>query len=516
MEMGSLNSLPSVEKILQTEEAAVLTDNYGRPLTVRAIRETLEGLRSELGVRGDVQGISMSSILRGTGDLLARWTRTGLRPVINATGVILHTNLGRAPLSNATLAAMREIASGYANVELDLNTGKRGGRSLDVEDALRMLTGAEAALVVNNNAAAVLLVLTGLAAKKRVAIARSQLVEIGGGFRMPDVMRQSGARLVELGTTNKVRLSDYEAAFAETQVVLRAHRSNFKMVGFTSEPSLAEIAEAGHKRSQILVDDLGSGALLDTSRYGLAHEPMVQESLAAGADIVCFSGDKLLGGPQAGIIIGKADLLTRLAKHPLARAMRADKTTLAGLRATLTHYLLNEAETEIPVWQMISTSLEQIENASPVLGARVGPRRSRGERVDPRRWKPSRRDPADVRPRTERGQAGPSTGRPAQAEVRRSLRVPNGGGSCLIPGPCQHLKIRSWWSRRVPHGWRRNEIRFGCTHRGRRNGCHPGLGAHGTESPHVLLDRWRARHERGRREKERRASGNLLQRHGAR
>jgi L-seryl-tRNA(Ser) seleniumtransferase len=283
-----------------------------------------------------------------------------MRPVINATGVILHTNLGRAPLSRASVAAIDEVASGYSSVEMDLKSGKRGDRALDVEDALRMLTDAEAALVVNNNAAAVLLILSGLAARRRVAIARSQLVEIGGGFRMPEVMRQSGARLIEVGTTNKVRLSDYEEAFAETQLVLRAHRSNFKMVGFTSDPELRDIAEVAHRFGQIVVDDLGSGALLDTSQYGIAHEPTVQESLAAGADLVCFSGDKLLGGPQAGLIIGRATLVTKLAKHPLARAMRADRMTLAGLGATLKHYLLNEADKEIPVWKMLAMPIEQI------------------------------------------------------------------------------------------------------------------------------------------------------------
>ncbi len=325
------------------------------------MRQTLEGLRHDLKVNGGPASISVSSILETSGALLDGWARPGLHRIINATGVILHTNLGRAPLSQATLDAMIEIATGYANVELDLKTGKRGDRFQDVEGALKMLTGAEAALVVNNNAAAVLLILSALASRKRVAIARSQLVEIGGGFRMPDVMRQSGARLVEVGTTNKVRISDYEEAYAQTQLVLRAHRSNFKMVGFTSEPDLASIARTGHMRDQIVVDDVGSGALLDTARYGLAHEPMVQESITAGADIVCFSGDKLLGGPQAGIIVGRAELVGKLIKHPLARAVRADKMTLAGLRATLTHYLLNEAEEKIPVWQMIGAPLEQIQ-----------------------------------------------------------------------------------------------------------------------------------------------------------
>jgi L-seryl-tRNA(Ser) seleniumtransferase len=376
--MDLFRSLPSVEKILQTGEAAALTDSFGRPLTLRAIRHTLEGLRIDLKKRDGAELISISSILKSTGDLLSQWTQPGLRRVINATGVILHTNLGRAPLSAAATAAINAIAGGYSNVELDLDTGKRGGRALEAVDAVRLLTGAEAALVVNNNAAAVLLTLSALAARKRVAIARSQMVEIGGGFRMPDVMRQSGARLVEVGTTNKVRLADYEEVFNETQMVLRAHRSNFKMVGFTAEPELHSIAEAAHRSGQIVVDDLGSGALLDTAQYGLAHEPTVQESLAAGVDIVCFSGDKLLGGPQAGIIIGTEKLIAKLSSHAMARAVRADKITLAALTATLKHYLLNEADTEIPVWQMLSMPLDLIERRARDWVDRLG----QGEVID--------------------------------------------------------------------------------------------------------------------------------------
>ena len=236
---------------------------------------------------------------------------------------------------------------------------------------LKRLTGAEAALVVNNNAAAVLLVLSALANRKQVVIARSQLVEIGGGFRIPDVMKQSGAKLVEVGTTNKVRLSDYEEALdqcfkagktttALPGLVMRAHRSNFQIIGFTEEPTLKEIAEAAHQFGVPCVDDLGSGTLLDTARYGMTHEPTIQECLAAGADLVTFSGDKLLGGPQAGIIVGKADLVNKIKKHPLARAIRADKLCLAALTATLLHYLKDEAEREIPIWRMISRSPESI------------------------------------------------------------------------------------------------------------------------------------------------------------
>ncbi len=285
------------------------------------------------------------------------WHKPSLVPVINASGVVLHTNLGRAPLSQAALAALQAVASGYSTLEFDLEGGKRGSRLAHAERLLTRLTGAEAALVVNNNAAAVLLALTALARRKRVIISRTQLVEIGGGFRIPDVMRQSGAKLVEVGATNRVHLSDYEEALAEpAALVLHAHHSNFRIIGFSSEPELAELARTAHRLGAGLLDDLGSGALLDTTRYGLGHEPTVQESLAAGVDLVCFSGDKLLGGPQAGILLGRSDLLAKLKRHPLARALRADKLCLASLAATLLHYLRDEAEKQVPVWRMIAAS----------------------------------------------------------------------------------------------------------------------------------------------------------------
>ncbi len=256
---------------------------------------------------------------------------------------------------------MNTAAANYSNLEYDVEKGRRGSRLIHAQAVLQKITGAEAALVVNNNASAVLLVLSALASRKRVVISRTQLVEIGGGFRVPDVMKQSGAKLVEVGTTNKVRLSDYESALEDpTALAMRAHRSNFKIVGFTEEPDLKDVVELTHESNVIFVDDLGSGALLDTARFGFAHEPTVQESLAAGVDLVCFSGDKLLGGPQAGIILGRKDLIEKIRKHPLARAVRADKTCLAGLTATLLHYLRDEAEREIPIWKMISLTLEQL------------------------------------------------------------------------------------------------------------------------------------------------------------
>ncbi|HXF83793.1 MAG TPA: L-seryl-tRNA(Sec) selenium transferase [Anaerolineales bacterium] len=357
--MNNLREIPSVELLLQ--RATHLIERYGRPLTVDALRWTLDETRARLKTQPEADLPPTDVILAQAASRLAAWTMPTLRPVINATGVILHTNLGRAPLSRATIEAMHAVAAEYSNLEYDMEKGKRGSRLIHVESVLQKLLNAEAALVVNNNAAAVLLVLAALANRKRVIIARSQLVEIGGGFRVPEVMKQSGAKLVEVGTTNKVRLSDYEEALKENAaLVLRAHHSNFKIIGFTEEPALKDIVNLAHKAGVAVVDDLGSGALLDTAKYGLAHEPTVQESLAAGVDLVCFSGDKLLGGPQAGIIVGKKDLLDKIKKHPLARAVRADKITLAGITATLLHYLKDEAEREVPVVRMMSMSAEQV------------------------------------------------------------------------------------------------------------------------------------------------------------
>ncbi|RJP54004.1 MAG: L-seryl-tRNA(Sec) selenium transferase [Anaerolineaceae bacterium] len=359
--MTTLRNLPSVEQLLKTETAAHLIARFGRPLTLDALRQTLDEIRARFK-SGMLAGLpSIDLILAQAESTLSTWTKPTLHPVINATGVILHTNLGRAPLSAAAIHAMDAVSRGYSNLEFDLESGKRGSRLIHAEALLQKLTGAEAAVVVNNNASAVLLTLSALANRRRVVIARSQLVEIGGGFRVPDVMKQSGAKLVEVGTTNKVRLSDYESALEEPiALVMRAHRSNFKIVGFTEEPELKDVVNAAHQVGVPVVDDLGSGALYDTAKYGFSHEPTVQESLQAGVDVILFSGDKLLGGPQAGIIIGKKTLLDKIRKHPLARAVRADKSCLAGLSATLTHYLKDEAEREIPILKMMSLTLKQV------------------------------------------------------------------------------------------------------------------------------------------------------------
>jgi len=369
----NLRGLPSVEQLLQTQLAAELIASYGRPLTLQAIRTALDELRRRISKSGEATLPDWEILLTQAADLLHIWAAPTLLPVINASGVILHTNLGRAPLSIAARQSMDAVSRGYSNLEFNLETGKRGSRLIHAGTLLQRLTGAEDALVVNNNAAAILLVLSALANKKRVIVSRSQLIEIGGGFRIPDVMRQSGAKLVEVGTTNRVHLSDYEEALAEpTALVMHAHRSNFQMIGFTGEPERKEIADLAHKFGVLFADDLGSGTLLATERYGLAHEPTVQESLAAGADLVCFSGDKLLGGPQAGILIGKADLLARIKKHPLARAVRADKLCLAALTATLLHYLKDEAEDQIPIWRMISVTPEQVKARAEYLAAELG------------------------------------------------------------------------------------------------------------------------------------------------
>lgn len=369
--MPTLRDLPSVDQLLQFPTVQALIEQFGRPLTLEALRLSLEQARRRFAEKGEVPG--HPALMQRASELLEDWTAPTLKPLINATGVVLHTNLGRAPLSLAALQAAREVSLGYSSLEYDLEKGQRGSRLLHAEALLRRLTSAEAALVVNNNAAAVLLALTALARRRLVVIARSQLVEIGGGFRVPDVMKQSGARLLEVGATNRVHLSDYEDALEEKPALfLRAHRSNFRILGFTSEPSLAEMAGVAHRAGIPLVDDLGSGALLDTAHYGLGHEPMVQESLSAGADLVCFSGDKLLGGPQAGILIGKAALVARLKEHPLARAVRADKLCLAALSATLLHYLKDEAESQIPIWRMIAAPADSLRSRAQAWSQALG------------------------------------------------------------------------------------------------------------------------------------------------
>jgi len=367
-----LRGLPSVEVLLSSAGGAALTAAYGRPAALEAIRAALDSVRERLRAGETVQAGRDTLLEMATTDLRRRFMPT-LRPVINATGIIIHTNLGRAPLSAAAQQAVQEAAAQYGTLEFDLDTGKRGSRLRHASDLLAEVTGAEAALVVNNNAAALVLLLSALAQGREVILSRGQLVEIGGGFRVPEVMEQSGAKLVEVGTTNRTRPADYERAItAQSALLMRAHASNFKMIGFTESATLAEMADMAHRHGLLLVDDLGSGALLDSAAYGLEHEPTVGESLAAGADLVAFSGDKLLGGPQAGILIGRRDLIDRLKQHPLARAVRADKLCLAALTATLDHYRRGEAVQKIPVWQMIARPLDDLRATAERWAAALG------------------------------------------------------------------------------------------------------------------------------------------------
>ncbi len=358
--------LPSIDRLLQHPRLRELP----RALALQAAREVLDEARQ--AARDGGWAHTLEELPALVAQRVEHASELRLRPVINATGVVIHTNLGRAPLSPAALEAARTAGEGYTNLEYDLDAGERGSRHALVTDLLRRLTGAEDALVTNNNAAAVLLILSALAQGRQAIISRGQLIEIGGGFRIPDVMRQSGVELIEVGTTNRTYAADYAAAITErTAVLLRVHASNFLQVGFVHQPSLAELVEVAGKHDVRLVDDLGSGTLLDTSQFGLAQEPMVQDSVAAGADLVCFSGDKLLGGPQAGIIVGRAAAIAALRRHPLMRAIRPDKLTLAALGATLAHYVRGEAEREVPVWRMLAASAESLRERASNLAQRL-------------------------------------------------------------------------------------------------------------------------------------------------
>jgi L-seryl-tRNA(Ser) seleniumtransferase len=350
-----LRDLPSVD------ELARMSDD---PLAVEAARSVLARAREEIQ-----NGADPGDLTERLADELGATRAARLGRALNATGVIVHTNLGRAPLAEAALERVHEVGRGYSNLEYDLSAGTRGSRQDHVAGILRRLTGAEAALVVNNNAAAVLLALAALAEGHDVLVSRGELIEIGDGFRIPDVLARSGARLVEVGTTNRTRAADYEKAIGpETAVLLRVHQSNFRLVGFTELPSVADLAKVAQRHELPLVDDLGSGALARVE-----DEPSVRESLQAGADLVCFSGDKLLGGPQAGIVVGCAELVERLRRHPLQRAVRADKLTLAALEGTLALYLDPErAFAEIPVLRMSAEPVESVRARAERLAGAVG------------------------------------------------------------------------------------------------------------------------------------------------
>lgn len=358
MTVSALRHLPSVDRLLQSPALAPVIAAHGRALVTDAVRGALDEARARLQAGGPAP--SEEDLLAAARAIVEARAEPTLVPVINASGVIIHTNLGRAPLSADARQAMLDVALGYSNLEYDLAAGERGSRYSHAAGLIAELTGAEAGLVVNNNAAAVTLILAALCAGREVLISRGELVEIGGGFRIPDVLRQSGARLVEVGTTNRTYAHDYEAAITpDTAAILTVHASNFKLVGFTHTPDRAELAALAYARGLWLIDDIGSGALVDTTAYGLAAEPTPQASLAAGADLVAFSGDKLLGGPQAGLIVGRRDLVERLRRFPLTRALRVDKLTLAALHATLLHYRRGDVE-NIPVWAMIGASRDTL------------------------------------------------------------------------------------------------------------------------------------------------------------
>jgi L-seryl-tRNA(Ser) seleniumtransferase len=371
----ALRNLPSVNALLQSDPLSELSAAHGHDLVLEATRAELYAQRQAI-VQAEQPAPSLAELLTAIGQRLDTLLKPTLHPVINATGVIVHTNLGRALLSQRARTAMQEAAASNNNLEYDIAEGRRGSRYHHAEALLCRLTGAEAAVVVNNNAAALVLCLTAFAQGKEVVISRSQLVEIGGGFRIPDIMAQSGAQLVEVGATNRTYPRDYTAALhpERTGLILRVHHSNFKLIGFTSEPSLAELVSLGEAHGVPVMDDLGSGTLLDTAPYGLDHEPTLGESVSAGASLITASGDKLLGGPQAGLILGRRDLIQRLKKHPLIRAMRVDKITLAALQATLLAYVENRAEQEIPVWQMIATPLSALERRASAWQAALAER----------------------------------------------------------------------------------------------------------------------------------------------
>ena len=366
-----LRNLPSVERVLIDDVLADAVRESGRDWIVELTRDALADARRN--VLNGATAPTAQEIADSVRNVVEDMTSPSPRPLINATGVVIHTNLGRAPLSESALRAADAVARGYSDLEIDLDTGRRGSRQAHLQSLLRQITGAEAALVVNNNASALLLGLSALAAGREVIVARGEAVEIGGGFRIPDVLRQSGCTLVDVGTTNRTYVRDYADAITDnTAAFLKAHASNFRIEGFTASVDDGDLVALGDSADICVLHDVGSGALLPTEKYGMAHEPTPQEAIATGFGLVFFSGDKLLGGPQAGIVVGRRDLVARLERHPLARAVRIDKMSLAGLTATLTHYLKGDAESEIPVWRMISADADSVRARARLWKERIG------------------------------------------------------------------------------------------------------------------------------------------------
>jgi len=365
-----LRKLPSVEQVLELDALQSQIDRFSRPLVTGSIREVLVETRRQIAGGGACP--PPDELLRRVKEHLGRRWPGFLTLVINGTGVILHTNLGRATLSAEATAVLTDLGGHYCGLEYDLATGERGVRSKELEELLCLLTGAEAALVVNNNAAAVFLILNALAEGVEVIVSRGELVQIGGGFRIPDIMREGGAILVEVGTTNKTNIRDYEQAItAKTGLLLKVHQSNFAIRGFSQAATTAELKALAAKHDLPLVYDLGSGALLDTADFVSEHEPTAQEALADGADVVCFSGDKLLGGPQCGMMLGSKVYLDRLRRHPLLRTVRIGKLISQALTATLLHYLNKEALEKIPVWRLMSLSPEELEGRAQAIAGKL-------------------------------------------------------------------------------------------------------------------------------------------------
>jgi L-seryl-tRNA(Ser) seleniumtransferase len=377
--------IPAIEQIRQHADVAPLEARFGRDAVVAALRAEAASLRQRLAAAASgtapdsalpaTTADAALAIVRGAAARLRSTFVPSLGPVINATGVVIHTNLGRAPLAEAALCRIAEVGRGYVNLEYDLAAGRRGRRDVHAEGLLTRLTGAEAAVVVNNNAAAVLLLLAALARGREVVISRGELVEIGGGFRVPEVMAESGAMLREVGTTNRTRVADYEAALSErTALILRVHPSNFRIEGFTERPALADLAALARRAGVPLAEDLGSGCLGAPATPALSGEPTVHASVRAGTDIVCFSGDKLLGGPQAGIILGRRDLVAAMRRHPLMRALRVDKLTYAALEATLLEHAAGRAAGTVPVVRMLALTRDEIARRAQEVLARLEPR----------------------------------------------------------------------------------------------------------------------------------------------
>ena len=372
--MPDFRIIPSVDLLRQRPRIVTLEQEYGSTATLAALRLATSETRASIAAADSARDLPadreelIARIEASVDRYLTGRFRGSLRPVINATGVIVHTNLGRAPLALPALQRLRQIAEGYSNLEYDLQVGSRGSRTMHAESLLTALTGAEAALVVNNNAAATLLILAALANGREVVVSRGELVEIGGGFRVPEIMMQSGTTLREVGTTNRTRAADYRAAIGpRTALLMRIHPSNFRMVGFTERPTLSELIALGQEADIPVVEDLGSGLMLES----IASEPMVQASVAAGAALVCFSGDKLLGASQTGIIVGRRSLVTQLQQHPLMRALRVDKLALAALEGTLIEYLAGRAPSTVPVARMVQMPVEAIEVRATEIAERL-------------------------------------------------------------------------------------------------------------------------------------------------